>query len=56
MLAEPGQMKRAIKKRGKCGALFSMARDGRWYRIAKPGPVDESICKTCNEREWRGCR
>lgn len=42
-------------KRGECGAVFNMARDGRWYCVRRWEPVEDSVCARCDQREWPGC-
>ena len=44
-----------LPKRGECGAVFSMASDGRWYCVRKREYVDDSVCEHCDQRDWQGC-
>lgn len=36
--------------RGECGAVYSQARDGRWYCVKRKGCVTADDCQMCDER------
>lgn len=42
-------------KRGECGAVFTMARDGHWYCLRKRAQVDVAACAKCDMRDRPGC-